>query len=124
MEPFVTVITPTYNLLENNLADDFNLLISLLDLQTYPNIEHLVIDNASTDGTVEMLKSYKNKGFFRFFSERDTGKFNAFNKGVMHAKGKYVTFLSCDDFIHDITSIYDIVNIMEANNADFTFSPA
>ena len=124
MEPFVTIITPTYNLLENNLADDFNLLISLLDLQTYPNIEHLVIDNASNDGTVEMLKSYKNKGFFKFFPERDTGKFNAYNKGVMHAKGKYVTFLSCDDFIHDITSIYDIVNLMEANNADFTFAPA
>ena len=34
MEPFVTIVTPTYNLLENNLADDFNLLISLLDLQT------------------------------------------------------------------------------------------
>ena len=42
----------------------------------------------------------------------------------MRAKGKYVTFLSCDDFIHDITSIYDIVNLMEANNADFTFAPA
>ena len=124
MEPFVTIITPTYNLLENNLADDFNLLISLLDLQTYPNIEHLVIDNASNDGTIEMLKNYKNKGFFKFYSERDTGKFNAYNKGVMRAKGKYVTFLSCDDFIHDITSIYDIVNVMEASNADFTFAPA
>ena len=124
MEPFVTIITPTYNLLQNNLADDFNLLISLLDLQTYPNIEHLVIDKASNDGTLEMLKNYKNKGFFRFFSERDTGKFNAYNKGVMHAKGKYVTFLSCDDFIHDITSIYDIVNVMETNNADFSFAPA
>lgn len=42
----------------------------------------------------------------------------------MRAKGKYVTFLSCDDFIHDITSIYDIVNVMEASNADFTFAPA
>ena len=42
----------------------------------------------------------------------------------MHAKGKYISFLSCDDFIHDITSIYDIVNLMEANNADFTFAPA
>ena len=124
MEPFVTIITPTYNLLQNNLADDFNLLISLLDLQTYPNIEHLVIDKASNDGTLEMLKNYKNKGFFRFFSERDTGKFNAYNKGVMHANGKYVTFLSCDDFIHDITSIYDIVNVMETNNADFSFAPA
>ena len=124
MEPFVTIITPTYNLLENNLADDFNLLISLLDLQTYPNIEHLVIDNASNDGTIEMLKNYKNLGFFKFYSERDTGKFNAYNKGVMRAKGKYVAFLSCDDFIHDITSIYDIVNFLEANNADFSFAPA
>ncbi len=123
-EPFVTIITPTYNLIENNLADDFNLLISLLDIQTYPNIEHLVIDNASNDGTVEMLKAYKNKGFFKFFSERDTGKFNAYNKGVMRAKGKYVTFLSCDDFIHDITAITDIVNLMEANDSDFTFAPA
>ena len=123
-EPFVTIITPTYNLIENNLADDFNLLISLLDIQTYPNIEHLVIDNASNDGTVEMLKAYKNKGFFKFFSERDTGKFNAYNKGVMRAKGKYITFLSCDDFIHDITAITDIVNLMEANDSDFTFAPA
>ena len=77
MEPFVTIITPTHNLLENNLADDFNLLISLLDMQTYPNIEHLIIDNMSNDGTVEMLKDYKNKGYINFFSERDTGKFNA-----------------------------------------------
>ena len=112
MEPFVTIITPTHNLIQNNLADDFNLLVKLIDLQTYPNIEHLVIDNMSNDGTIEILKSYKNLGFFNFYSERDTGKFEAYNKGVMRAKGKYVTFLSCDDFIHDITSIYDIVNLM------------
>lgn len=123
-EPYVTVITPTYNILDNNQADAFNLLVELLDMQTYPYIEHLIIDNASTDGTVEFLKEYKNQGYLNFYSEKDTGKFNAYNKGVMHAKGKYVTFLSCDDFIHDITSIYDIVNLMEANNADFSFAPA
>lgn len=124
MEPFVTVITPVHNLLQNNMADDFNLLVQLLDMQTYPNIEHLIIDNASDDGTIEFLKDYKNQGYLTFYSQKDTGKFNAYNKGVMHAKGKYVTFLSPDDFIHDITSIYDIVNLMEANNADFTFAPA
>lgn len=122
--PLVTVITPTDNILKNNQADAFNLLVQLLDMQTYPNIEHIIIDNGSTDGTIEFLKDYKNQGYLTFFSERDTGKFNAYNKGIMHAKGKYITFLSCDDFIHDITSIYDIVNLMEANNADFTFAPA
>lgn len=123
-EPIVTVITPTVNLLDNNQADAFNLLVELLDMQTYPYIEHLVIDKGSTDGTGEFLKDYKNQGYLTFFSETDSGKFNALNKGIMHAKGKYVTFLSCDDFIHDITSIYDIVNLLETNEADFTFAPA
>jgi glycosyltransferase len=123
-QPLITIVTPTHNLLENNNADDFNLLVQLLDMQTYPNIEHLIIDNGSTDETVEFLKDYKNQGYLTFYSEKDTGKFNAYNKGIMHAKGKYLTFLSCDDFIHDITSIYDIVNLMEANNADFSFAPA
>ena len=122
--PLVTVITPTHNLLDNNQADDFNLLVQLLDMQTYPEIEHLIIDKGSIDGTGEFLKDYKNQGYLNFFSEPDSGKFNAYNKGVMHANGKYVTFLSCDDFIHDITSIYDIVNILESNEADFTFAPA
>jgi len=124
MEPLVSIITPTFNILKNNQADDFNLLVSLIERQTYPKIEHIIIDNASTDGTVELLKNYKNKGYLNFFSEKDTGKYNAFNKGVMMAKGKYVTFLSCDDFIHDINAIYDIVNLMEANEAEFTFAPA
>lgn len=124
MEPYVTVITPTHNLLENNQADSFNLLVQLLDMQTYPYIEHLIIDKASNDDTIEFLKDYKNQGYLTFFSQNDTGKFNAYNNGIMHAKGKYVTFLSCDDFIHDITAIYDIVNLMEANNADFSFAPA
>ena len=123
-QPLVTVITPTYNLLQNNQADAFNLLVQLLDMQTYPNIEHIIIDNGSTDGTIEFLKDYKNQGYLTFYSEKDTGKFNAYNKGVMHAKGKYITFLSCDDFIHDVTSVYDIVNLMETNDADFTFAPA
>ena len=112
-EPEVTVITPTSNIVENNQADDFTLLVNLLDRQTYPYIEHLVIDNASKDGTEVLLKEYKNGGFLSFYSEPDRGKFDAMNKGILRAKGKYVSFLSCDDFYHDITAIADIVNLME-----------
>ena len=77
-EPEFTVITPTYNIVENNQADDFTLLINLLDRQTYPYIEHLIIDNASTDETVTLLKEYKNSGFINFFSESDRGKIQCY----------------------------------------------
>ena len=55
-EPEFTVITPTYNIVDNNQADDFTLLVSLLGKQTYPYIEHIIIDNNSQDGTVDFLK--------------------------------------------------------------------
>jgi len=124
MEPTVSIITATHNIVEKGQTDDFNLLISLIDRQTYPKIEHIIVDNASNDGTAELLKNYKNKGYLNFISERDTGKFAAFNKGIMRAKGKYISFVSCDDFYHDITAIADIVNLMETEQADFSFAPA
>lgn len=123
-EPEVTVITPTSNIIDRDQADDFTLLVNLLNRQTYPYIEHIIIDNASQDGTIELLKDYKNGGYINFFSEPDHGKFDAMNKGIMRAKGKYVSFLSCDDFYHDITGIYDVVNLMEGENADFCFFPS
>jgi len=123
-EPEVSIITPTYNIVENGQSDDFTLLVNLLERQTYEYIEHIVIDNASSDGTQVLLKEYKNAGFLSFFSEPDRGKFDAMNKGLLRAKGKYVGFLSCDDFYHDITAISDIVSIMEEQNADFCFFPS
>ncbi len=124
MEPKISIIIPTLNIIENGQVDDFNLCISLLDRQTYQHLEILVMDGGSTDGTLEILKDYKNKAFLDFYSEPDTGKFSALNKGVMRSKSRYVTFLSCDDFFHDITAIQDVINNLEANEADFSFSPA
>ena len=118
-EPDVSIITPTFNVVENNQNDDFLLQIALLDKQTYPNIEHIIIDNASKDGTDELLKEYKNSGYISFLSEPDRGKFDAMNKGILRAKGKYVAFLSCDDCYHDIKAIEDIILKMESENADY-----
>ncbi|HIS37573.1 TPA: glycosyltransferase [Candidatus Scatousia excrementigallinarum] len=124
MDPKVSIITTTYNIIDKDQTDDFYLQVNLLDKQTYPEIEHIVIDGASTDETDVLLKEYKTKGYINFFSEKDTSKVHAYNKGIMRAKGKYICFLSVDDFFHDITAIQDVVNLMEANQADFTFSPA
>ena len=123
-EPTISVITPTYNIVDADKADDFTLLVNLLDRQTYPYIEHIIMDNASTDETITLLKDYKNSGFLNFYSAPDTGKYDAINKGLLRAKGKYVSILSCDDFYHDITGLYDVVDLMEANNADYCFFPA
>lgn len=123
-EPEVTIITPTSNIVDKGQADDFTLLVNLLDRQTYEFIDHLIIDNASQDGTEVLLKEYKNSGFLTFYSEPDRGKFDAMNKGLLRAKGKYVAFLSCDDFYHDITGIADVVNVMEEEDADFCFFPS
>ena len=123
-EPEVSIITPTYNIVDAQKTDDFYLQINLLDKQTYPYVEHLVIDKASNDGTQDLLKEYKNDGYINFYSAPDNGKFDALNKGISLAKGKYIGFLSCDDFYHDITCITDIVNLMEQEDADFCFFPA
>ena len=123
-EILLTVIITTHNLLEKNQVDDFNLLLQLLDIQTLNEMETIVIDNQSNDGTVELLKEYKNKGYFTFYSEKDTSKFEGFNKGVLRAKGKYVMFLSCDDFVHDITALKTGVELMEEEEADFLMATA
>ena len=123
-EIMLTVIITTHNLLEKNQLDDFNLLLSLLDRQTLMEMETIVVDNQSNDGTVEDLKDYKNKGYLTFYSEKDTSKFEAFNKGVLRANGKYVTFLSCDDFVHEIKAYEIAVALMEEANGDFLMSTA
>lgn len=119
--PFITIVTPTYNIIENELIDEFNILTTLLSKQSYPNIEHLVIDKASKDGTVQLLSDYKSKGYIQFYSEPDSGRFDALNKGIMRAKGKYIAFLNPSDFIHDIMAIEEIVSAMEENEADYSF---
>ena len=70
------------------------------------------------------LKDNKNKCYINFYTEPYKGKFNVYNKGILRAKGKYISFISCDDFYHDITAIRDLVTLMEAENAEFSCSPA
>lgn len=65
--------------------------------QTYENIEYIVIDGRSTDGTVELIKQYEDRLAF-WSSEPDSGISDAFNKGIAHATGDWIGILNADDW--------------------------
>lgn len=87
----VTIVTPSFNqgrFIEKTIQ-------SVLE-QDYPNIEYIVMDGGSTDGTVDILRRYGDRITWR--SERDAGQSDAINKGFRMAKGDIVAWLNSDDF--------------------------
>ncbi|EKD80071.1 MAG: glycosyl transferase family 2 [uncultured bacterium] len=88
--PKISVITPSYN-----QGKYIRATIESVLSQDYPNLEYFVIDGGSTDGTVEILKSYGNK--IRWVSEHDAGQADAINKGLAVAKGEILAYLNSDD---------------------------
>jgi len=89
--PTITIITPSLN------QGDFikNTIDSILD-QDYPAVEYQVRDGGSTDKTLAILKSYREK--LRWFSEPDTGQANAINRGWTQSQGEIVAWLNADDY--------------------------
>ena len=99
--PLVTVITVTYNLIKGKREKFIIQCLESVHNQRYSNIEHIVIDGASDDGTLPLLKKYESLGWIKLFSEPDTGIYDAMNKGILKANGKYVSILNSDDFFHN-----------------------
>jgi glycosyltransferase involved in cell wall biosynthesis len=93
-QPKLTVITIVYN----NVGDIERTVLSILN-QSYANIEYLVIDGASNDGTLDILKKYEGQ-ISRLVSERDKGIYDAMNKGLALASGDYVLFMNSGDEIY------------------------
>ena len=84
--------------------------INSIQSQSYKNIEHIVIDGASTDGTLSLLES-KSDQFKVLVSEPDNGIYDAMNKGIKLAKGDVVAFLNSDDFYSDNLVISKIAKL-------------
>lgn len=89
--------------------------------QSYKNIEYIVIDGKSTDGTVEIIKSYVS-GIEKFITETDKGIYDAMNKGLKLATGDIVGILNSDDFYADNHVIEKVVNIFTKNNVESLFA--
>ena len=88
--------------------------------QTYPNIEYIIIDGSSTDGTIELINSY-GKSISKFVSEPDKGIYDAINKGIKLATGDIIGILNSDDFFYDNNVIERVAVAFEENEIDAVF---
>lgn len=122
-EPLVTIITVIFNPIKAGRENQLLQCLESVKNQKYKNIEHLIIDGGSSDGTIELLKNYQVNNSIRLISEPDNGIYEAMNKGVKLARGKYVAFLNSDDFYHDEKGIALSVSELEFNDAIFSYSP-
>jgi len=107
-KPLVSVVTPSYNqghFIEENILS--------VKSQDYPNIEHIVIDGGSTDGTVKILKQYEETYNLRWISEPDEGHADAVNKGFAMAKGEIIGWLNSDDVYFDRGTISAVVEAFQ-----------
>lgn len=111
----VSIITATMNS-EKYLSD----CIESVRRQNYKNIEHIVIDGKSSDGTLEIIE--KNSDHISYWiSETDRGMYDAINKGIQMATGDIIGILNSDDMFASADAVRSIVDCFENNNVDSVY---
>ena len=95
MKKKITIITPTFNSAKTILAN-----ISSVKKQKYKNLEHIFIDNNSDDQTVNLIKKSSHKNI-KIITEKDSGIYDAINKGIKLAEGEIISILHSDDIFYD-----------------------
>jgi glycosyltransferase involved in cell wall biosynthesis len=112
----ITIITVVWN----NEATIKDAIHSVLN-QTYEDIEYIVIDGASTDGTLEVVRSFGDK-IAKLISEPDTGLYDAMNKGMSLATGDVIGLLNSDDFYIDNNVISRVMQTFEEKKVESIFA--
>lgn len=111
--PRVSIITATYN-----DAGNLKKIIECVERQDYENIEYIVVDGGSSDGTLDLLRQTEEQmsGHMRWLSEPDHGIYEALNKGIRIASGEFIG--CCFDRFANEHVITRMVDIMEQENTD------
>ena len=123
-EPMVSVVTVCLNPLREGRKELFQKNLDSVQRQTGVAVEHIIIDGASTDGTLDFLASYVNTHYnVRILSQPDSGIYEAMNRGIALARGKYVTFLNSDDYYHQPDGLALSVKTLQESGCSFSFAP-
>lgn len=115
----ISIITATYNS-EKTLKDTLESVLS----QTYKDYEHIIIDGMSKDNTMKIVKGYEEKynGKLKYISEKDTGLYDAMNKGIKMATGDVIGILNSDDKYANENVLQMIADKFEKTNCDGTYA--
>ena len=105
IRPLVSVVTVVFNG-EKYLEETIQSVIN----QTYDNVEYILIDGGSTDGTLDIIKKYEDRIDY-WVSERDRGIYDAMNKGIDLASGEWINFMNAGDGLDS----YSILNEIFSN---------
>jgi len=108
----VSIITPSFNS-KDSIEDT---IISVLS-QDYSDIEYIIIDGKSTDGTLDIVKKYENK-INKLISEPDNGIYDAMNKGISLATGEIIGILNSDDLYYSENVISKVVDVFNKHKVD------
>jgi glycosyltransferase involved in cell wall biosynthesis len=115
-EPLVTVVTVV-----RNGAGTIRHTVESVLAQTYGNVEHIVVDGGSGDGTQEILRQY-DEHIDYWVSEKDAGIYDAMNKGIALAGGDYIGMLNADDYFATPSALEKIAARFMEKNVDAVFS--
>ena len=111
----ISIITVSFNSVET-IRDTIKSIIS----QDYENIEYILIDAGSTDGTLDIIKEYE--GYINYFSsEEDDGIYDGMNKGISVASGEVVGILNSDDFYPNSYIVSNVARTFEKTNCDAVY---
>lgn len=116
----ISIITVTYNS-ASTLRDTIESVLS----QTYQDIEYIIVDGLSKDNTMEIVREYEPKfnGRMRYVSEKDSGLYDAMNKGFKMATGEVVGLINSDDLLAEPTAIEKVMDYFEKHkNADAVYA--
>ena len=111
----ISLITITYN----SISTISDTITSILN-QTYTDLEYIIIDGASKDNTLSIVKEYESlfNGRMKWISEPDKGIYDAMNKGIHMATGDIIGILNSDDLFMDNNVLKDVVQAFKCNNID------
>jgi glycosyltransferase len=111
----ISIITVVFN-----RVGTISSAIDSVQLQSYPFLEHVIIDGGSTDGTIEVIKRKINKDTI-FVSESDEGIYDAINKGICLSSGEILGLLHSDDYFIDKHVITEIINAFKDPEIDAVY---